>query len=232
MTLARQSPLKPVADPPAPTHRVLVVDPHTLVREWVVSRLPADEFEVVAQVSTGEDAILEAERLRPDAVLLDLKLPDLPGETVCAAIVARVPEAAVLILSACGDDDSITSALHAGARAYLLKDADHFDLPNAIRRVLNDESVLDPRAAAVLLRSFGANRPAPPILTKQELRVLRLAAQGLTNPQIGAQLFLSRHTVKEYLSSAMRKLGVGSRTEAVIEVSRRGLLDLGRAADA
>lgn len=205
------------------TASVLVVEDHRIVREGLRSRLEAEDFSIVAEVENGAKAIEAAIKHRPDIVLLDLNLPDRPGAEVCAEILASVPETAVVVLSAYGDEASVRSAVDAGARAYLLKDAEELDLPATLRRVLAGESVLDPRAAAALL---GARRqPEVPKLSDQELNVLRLAAEGFTNPEIGARLYLSRHTVKEYLSNAMRKLDVGGRVEAVMKASQLGLIE-------
>ena len=208
--------------------RVALVDDHRIVREGLRARLPTDEFEVVAEASTGASAIVAAERFQPDIVLLDLGLPDRPGSSVCAAIRKVAPEAKVIIISMHRDDQSVRAAIDAGASAYLLKDAEDLDLLGTVHRVLAGESVIDPRAAAALFRNLGAP-PAPkvPRLTEQERKILQLAAAGLTNPQIGGRLYLSRHTVKEYLSHAMRKLGVKTRVEAVMEATRLGLIGNG-----
>jgi DNA-binding NarL/FixJ family response regulator len=203
--------------------RVLVVEDHRIVREGLRSSLEAADFTIVAEVDSGAKAVEAAAEHRPDVVLLDLRLPDRPGAEVCAELVAQVPEAAVVVLSAYGDQPLVRSAIDNGARAYLLKDAEELDLPDALRRVLAGESVLDPRAAAALLGSRRA--PEVPKLSDQELNVLRLAAEGFTNPEIGARLYLSRHTVKEYLSNAMRKLEVTSRVEAVMKASGLGLIE-------
>ena len=205
------------------TPRVVVVEDHRIVREGLRSQLEAADFNIAAEVGSGAKAIEAAETHRPELVLLDLRLPDRPGAEVCAEILARSPETAVVVLSAYGDQASVRAAVDAGARAYLLKDAEELDLPDALRRVLAGESVLDPRAAAALVRSQRA--PEAPKLSDQELNVLRLAAEGFTNPQIGTRLELSRHTVKEYLSNAMRKLEVTSRVEAVMKASSLGLID-------
>jgi DNA-binding NarL/FixJ family response regulator len=203
--------------------RVVVVEDHRIVREGLRSQLEAADFSIVAEVETGAKAIEAAEKHRPEVVVLDLRLPDRSGAEVCAEILARVPETAVVVLSAYGDQASVRTAIDAGARAYLLKDAEELDLPSSLRRVLEGESVLDPRAAAALLRARRA--PEVPKLSDQELNVLRLAAEGFTNPEIGARLYLSRHTVKEYLSNAMRKLEVTSRVEAVMKASSIGLIE-------
>jgi DNA-binding NarL/FixJ family response regulator len=193
----------------------------------VAGQFRAPRFRVVGEAVSGRQAIAEATRLRPDVVLLDPGLPDLPGPVVCAQLREAVPEACVIVFSAYGDELLVRAVVEAGARAYLLKDAEDLDLPDTIERVLAGESVLDPRAANALLRTLEPGRaPAAPDLTRQELNILRLVAEGCSNRQIGERLHLSRHTVKEYLSNVMRKLEVATRVEAVLEAGRRGLIDL------
>jgi DNA-binding NarL/FixJ family response regulator len=204
--------------------RVLLIDSHPVVRVGLRTLLPVDEFTVVAQAHDGAEAIDAAERQQPDVVLLEADLPDRPGPAVCAAILERAPRAAVIVFSANRDDDSTRAAVEAGARGYLLKDAESLDLAEVIRRVLEGENVFDQRVAGALVPS-GTPSAGAPKLSERELNVLRLAAEGLTNSEIGARLYLSRHTVKEYLSHAMRKLNVTNRVEAVLRASRLGLIE-------
>jgi DNA-binding NarL/FixJ family response regulator len=201
--------------------RVLVVDPSRIVRRGIRSELAADGV-VVAEAATGAEAIRAAARDRPDVVVLDSRLPDRPGPEVCRAILEQHPATAIIVLSAHGDEDSIREVLDSGARAYLLKDADDLDLAGAIEHVLAGESVIDPRAAAALLDT--RTRVEDPRLSTQELNVVRLVAEGLTNPEIGTRLHLSRHTVKEYLSHAMRKLEAANRMEVVRKATELGLI--------
>lgn len=203
--------------------RVLVVENQRLVRQGIRSELSDHDGLVVTEVSNGADAIAAASEQRPDVVVLDFELPDRPGSEVCAAILDRHPSTAIIVLSEHADEASVRSALDAGARAYLLRDADDLDLPHAIERALAGESVIDPRAAAALLSSRGSAQQAK--LTSQELKVLRLVAEGLTNPEIGGRLFLSRHTVKEYVSHAMHKLEATNRIEAVRKATALGLIE-------
>jgi DNA-binding NarL/FixJ family response regulator len=203
--------------------RVLVVDDHRLAREWVRAELTGDDFTIVDEAATGAAAIAAVEQHHPDVVVLDLGLPDLWGSEVCSAILERDPRATVVVLSGYSDEHLVRSAIDAGARGYLLKDAEELDLSDAIRRVLAGGLVIDPRVARILVS--GSDEPDHPKLSEQEFRVLRLVAEGLTNPEIGARLYLSRHTVKEYLSHVMRKLEVANRMEAVRKATALGLLD-------
>jgi DNA-binding NarL/FixJ family response regulator len=202
---------------------VLIVDDHRFARSGIRHELNEDDFAIVGEAASGAEALLAAERSRPDVVLLDLKLPDRPSGEVCAAILERNPSTSVIVLAPYVDEESVRATIGAGARGYLLKDAEDLDLRATIRRVLAGESVIDPRATAALLAAREV--PEPPKLSERELNVLRLVAEGFTNPEIGARLYLSRHTVKEYLSHAMRKLDVTNRMEAVVKAGQFGLLE-------
>jgi len=190
------------------TVRVLVADGYPVVRAGLRQFLRARDVAVVGEAGTAAEAVAEAERLRPDVVVLEAALAD-----ACLQI-----PAAVVVLSTSIAPDLVAAAAEAGAVAYLVKDVEAAELLDAVRRAAAGERVVDPRAGAAIFR-------ARALLSSQELRVLALAAEGCTNREIAGRLFLSRHTVKEYLSNAMRKLGVDSRVSAVVEASRRGLLD-------
>jgi DNA-binding NarL/FixJ family response regulator len=202
--------------------RVLVVEPSLIVRQGIRSQLAADNTLIVAEVATGAEAIAAAALHRPDVVLLDFDLPGGQGLEVCRAILDRDPATVVVLLSAQSDEASVVPALSSGARAYLMKDADDLDLQRAIQRTLAGERVIDPQAAAALVDAH--DRGNGPRLSAQELNVVRLAAEGLTNPEIGTRLHLSRHTVKEYLSHAMRKLEAANRIDAVRKATELGLI--------
>jgi two-component system response regulator DevR len=201
---------------------VLLVDRYPVVREGLRAWLSGSDFEVVGDVATSQEALEAASRLRPDLVVLDARLADGGGPALCAAIAELLPDTATVVYAGELDEETVLAAAAAGARAYLLKSAPKPDLANVLRRVAAGERFVDPTVAEVLFRAQGPR--ARPRLTDQELRVLQLAAQGFTNREIGARLYLSRHTVKEYLSHAMRKLEVDSRVSAVVEAGRRGLL--------
>ena len=195
------------------TVRVLVADGYPVVRSGLRQFLRGPDVAVVGEASTAAEAVSAAARLRPDVVVLDAVLVD-----ACRQILARAPATEVVVLAASLAPDLVGAAAEAGAAAYLVKDVEGAELVDAVRRAAAGERVVDPRAGAAIFR-------APPSLSSQELRVLALAAEGFTNREIAGRLFLSRHTVKEYLSNAMRKLGVDSRVSAVVEANRRGLLD-------
>lgn len=203
--------------------RVLLVEPNRIVRAGIRAELSVNGAEVVAEASSGAEAIAAAAGRELDVVLLALKLPDAPATEICETFNARFPKTAIVILAERGEETAVASAIDSGARAYLFKDAEDLDLGAAVKRVLAGESIIDPRAAAALIDS--RRTTDEPKLTRQELKVLRLAAEGLTNPEIGSRVHLSRHTVKEYLSHAMRKLGASNRIEAVRKATELGLLE-------
>ena len=209
---------------PARRLTALVADRQPVVREGLRSWLAADGFEVVAEVGDAAQAVCEAERLRPALAILGAAASDHAAAAACLAIADRAPETATVVLAAAVDDEQVLNAALAGARAYLLKDSVDAGLPAVLRRVAAGERVVDAAAAAALFRAR-QQQSARPSLTDRELRVVRLAAEGCTNRQIGERLYLSRHTVKEYLSNAMRKLEVDSRVAAAVEADRRGLLE-------
>jgi DNA-binding NarL/FixJ family response regulator len=202
--------------------RVLVVDDHPVVRDGVALLLRGEPaLTVVGSAESGRAALERAPGLAPDLVLLDLRLPDMLAPEVVAGLRERVPAARVVVFTAHGDHHGVRAALDAGAHGALLKDAAATDLVAALRRVLRGERVCDPRMApggasqAALARSG---------LTRREYEVLRLAAQGRTNPEIAETTGLARNTVKTYLQSALHKLGARNRVEAIGKASEAGLL--------
>jgi len=204
------------------TARVLVVENQKLVRQGIRAGLSRNGALDVVETASGAEALAAAAHDAPDVVLLDFELPDRPGPEICAALLERHPNVAVIVLSGHRDEASVRAALDAGARGYLLDDEQDLDLSRAIERSLAGERVIDPRVAAVLLDGDNSGKPK---LSAQELKVLRLVAEGLTNPEIGERLYLSRHTVKEYVSHAMRKLDATNRIEAVRRATALGLIE-------
>ncbi|MCY7341553.1 MAG: response regulator transcription factor [Pseudonocardia sp.] len=206
-----------------PAARVMVVDDHPVVRDGVALLLRGEPaLIVVGAAESGRAALERAPGLRPDLVLLDLRLPDMLAPEVVAGLREVVPAARVVVFTAHGDHHGVQAALDAGAHGALLKDAAATDLVAALRRVLRGERVSDPRmvpseagTTAALARSG---------LTRREYEVLRLAAQGRTNPEIAETTGLARNTVKTYLQSALHKLGARNRVEAIGKASEAGLL--------
>ncbi len=205
--------------------RVVVADDHPIVRSGVVALLQdADDVEVVGQAADGATAVAVVLAERPDVVLMDLRMPMLDGDAATARILAREPGIRVLILTTYESDDQILAAIEAGASGYLLKAAPESEILAGLRATARGETALAPSAAAALVRRTTGTPAAKPTLTPRELDVLRLVAQGNSNPSIGRSLFLSETTVKTHLGHVFEKLGVNDRTRAVTRAMELGLL--------
>lgn len=215
--------------------RALVADDHPVVREGLSAIVDVeDDITVVGQASDGDEALRLARQLRPDVVLMDLKMPNLDGVEAIEAIRAELPDTHVLILTTYADEEYIMAGIRAGARGYLLKDASPDELVRAIRIVARGESLLQPTVAArvldklsELMTADGAPSPesAPSThLTAREREVLRLLAGGARSRDVTETLFISERTVKNHVANAMRKLNANTRAEAVAKAIQLGLL--------
>jgi DNA-binding NarL/FixJ family response regulator len=204
--------------------KVFLLDDHEIVRRGVRDMLEAEPgITVVGEAGTAESALARIPALRPDVAVLDVRLPDGDGVTVCREIRSRMPEVACLMLTSFGDDDALFDAIMAGAAGYVLKQIRGTDLVGAVRTVARGESMLDPDAASkVLARMRDQAAKTDPLagLTQQERRILELIGEGLTNRQIGERLFLAEKTVKNYVSTLFAKLGMERRTQAAAYASR------------
>ncbi len=211
--------------------RVLVVDDHDLFRTGMASLLGAEpDIEVVAQASGGRRAVQLASELRPDVVLMDLRMPDLEGPDATRAILQRRPDTRVIALTVLASEDAVTTALRAGASGFLAKDTAIDDVVTAVRAAAVGSAWLSPRAAELVLGSLrrpnSSREPDPGLineLSPRELDVLRLIAQGLENAQIAERLNISPRTVKNHVSSILAKLNLPSRIQAATYAVRRGL---------
>lgn len=203
--------------------RVLVADDHPIVRSGIVALLQAAaDVEVVGQASTGTEAVALALELEPDLVLMDLRMPGLDGDQATAQLLGQLPQVKVIILTTYESDDSILSAIEAGASGYLLKAAPEEEILAGIRSVARGDVALAPSIAALLVKRMAA--PPVPTLSPRETEVLALVAQGLSNPAIAARLFVGEATVKTHLLHVFEKLGVNDRTRAVTRAMELGLL--------
>lgn len=203
--------------------RVLVADDHAVVRAGIVALLAAENgIEVVGEASDGEQAVELAAALRPDLVVMDVRMPRLTGDAATAVIRQRTPEVRVLVLTTYESDASILAAIEAGASGYLLKAAPADELIAGVRSVAAGEVALSPTIAAQLVARV--REPAPVALTPRETEVLRLVAEGLSNREIGERLFVGEATVKTHLLRTFEKLGVSDRTRAVTLAMERGLI--------
>jgi DNA-binding NarL/FixJ family response regulator len=204
--------------------RVFLLDDHEIVRRGVRDMLEAEgDIQVIGEAGTASSALARVPALRPDVAVLDVRLPDGDGVTVCREIRSRMPEVACLMLTSFADDDALMDAVMAGASGYVLKQIRGTDLIGAVRTVATGQSMLDPRAASQLMaRLRGQSARQDPLagLTPQEKRILELIGEGLTNRQIGEQLFLAEKTVKNYISGLFAKLGMERRTQAAAYAAR------------
>jgi len=205
--------------------RLLVADDHPVVRDGLRAMLATQpDMEPVGEAATGTEAVTQARALQPDVVLMDLQMPDLDGPAAIATLREQAPEVRVLVLTTYGTDADITRAVDAGATGYLLKDAPREQLFGAIRAAARGESVLSPSVATRVLGRMRA--PAEEALSPRELEILGAVARGLSNKDIGRQLYVSEATVKTHLLRVFSKLGVDDRTAAVTVALERGILRL------
>ncbi len=202
--------------------RVLVVDDHPIVRGGIVALLStADDITVVGEGSDGVEAVRLATELEPDVVLMDLRMPGLDGDEATAQILAAKPKLRVLILTTYESDSSILTAIEAGASGYLLKAAPQEEILAGVRSVARGEVALAPSIAALLVKRVSAPSVT---LSPRETEVLRLVAQGASNPRIAKELFVSEATIKTHLLHVFEKLGVSDRTRAVTRAMELGLI--------
>jgi DNA-binding NarL/FixJ family response regulator len=204
--------------------RVFLLDDHEIVRMGVRDLLEAEaDISVVGEAGTASSALARIPALRPDVAVLDVRLPDGDGVSVCREIRSAMPQVACLMLTSFGDDEALFDAIMAGAAGYVLKQIRGTDLVGAVRTVASGQSLLDPEAASKVMRRMReAAAEADPLagLTPQERRILELIGEGMTNRQIGERMFLAEKTVKNYVSALFSKLGMERRTQAAAYAAR------------
>ena len=237
--------MTPAPTPSAQPLRIIVADDQASVREGLVLLLGAQpDIEVVGSAPDGEQAIALVAEHEPDAILMDLHMPVLDGIETTRRLTAEYPKVAIVVLTTYLDDTSVLEALRAGARSYLTKDADRKDIAHALRAASDGLAVFDPRVHAALMNAASAQPSAaasgagagsgpsadggsgaelPDGLTQREAEILTLIAQGLTNPEIAARLFLSSHTIKTHINRIFSKTGSRDRAAAIGYAHRHGL---------
>ncbi|MCX4821081.1 response regulator transcription factor [Streptomyces sp. NBC_01142] len=213
------SPRKPI--------RVFLLDDHEIVRRGVSDLLDAEpDIEVVGEAGTTEQALARGPALRPDVAVLDVRLPDGDGITVCRELRSRMPDLACLMLTSFDDDDALLDAIMAGAAGYVLKEIKGSALVAAVRTVSSGQSMLDPATTTRLMSSLRGDSPqnteagALSGLSAREREILDLIGEGLTNSQIGKRLYLAEKTVKNNVSRLLAKLGVERRIQAAVMVTQ------------
>ena len=231
--------------------KVLIADDHAIVRDGIYSLLQTQsDIEVVGQTDNGQDAVLKAESLQPDVVLMDLVMPGIGGIEAIRRIVALQPEARILVLTSFSAEDKVFPAIKAGALGYLLKDSDSEELVRAIHQVYRGESSLHPKIARMVLLEMASSIPPnagnpvssvdsdtihpqqPKVdpLTERELEVLKLVARGRSNREIAGDLVIAEGTVRTHVSNILSKLHLANRVQATLYALREGLASLDEAA--
>ena len=206
--------------------RVLIVDDHAVVRQGLRIFLDTEgDFEVVGEAPNGEEAVRLARSLQPDIVLMDLLMPGMGGIEATRQIRSQVEDVEVVALTSVLDDESVVAAVRAGAIGYLLKTAEAEDLRRSLRAAAAGQVQLDPAAAARLVSEVRAPASVE-TLTDRESEVMQLLAAGLANKEIGRELRISEDTVKTHVSRILAKLGARSRTQAVLQAMRMGLVEV------
>jgi len=209
--------------------RVLLADDHPVVREGLRGMLSAEpDIEVVGEAGSGGEAAALALTSRPDVILMDLRMPKGDGVDAISQLKSQGSEARIIVLTTYDTDADILRAVEAGATGYLLKDTPRADLVRAIRAAARGETVLAPVVAGRLVTRVRRQGPPAESLSARETQVLALVSRGLTNGQIGRELFVSEATVKTHLTRACAKLGVTGRTAAVTKAMELGMLPSGR----
>jgi two-component system response regulator DevR len=207
-------------------YRLLIVDDHEVVRQGLVALLDRREgFQVVAEAGTVAEAIEQARKFEPDIVVMDVRLPDGSGIEACREIRAELANTRVVMLTSYPDEEAVLSAIVAGAAGYLLKQIRARDLVSALEAVGRGESLLDPAVTEKVLErvrriAMGGQTDELAVLTSQEQKILLLVAEGMTNKEIAADVFLSDKTVKNYVSSILSKLNLERRAQAAAFVAK------------
>ena len=215
--------------------RVLIVDDHALFRRGLMLVLESEEgIDVVGEADDGEEALAKAEELAPDVILMDVRMPRMSGIEATRALAERLPTSRIIMLTVSDEEDDLYEAIKAGATGYLLKEISIEEVADAVRAVVQGQTLISPSMASKLIVEFSnlakraTDRQQVPVprLTDRELDVLRLVAQGLTNREIAEQLYIAENTVKNHVRNILEKLHLHSRMEAVLYAVREKLFEL------
>jgi NarL family two-component system response regulator LiaR len=214
------------------TIRILIADDHYLVRQGLRLLISSDSrMELAGEAADGEEAVQQARQLRPDVILLDLKMPRKDGVQAITDIRAEHPEARILVLTSFAEDERVLQAIKAGALGYLLKDSSPAELLDAIQAISRGQPWLPPAVASAVLRDLRVQPETGPLaepLTAREGEVLQRVALGQSNQQIARDLVISERTVRNHVSNILAKLGLSSRTQAAAYAFQRGLVEIPR----
>ena len=212
--------------------RLMLADDHRMLREGLRRSLSEEGFDVVGEAADGDEAVRLAGQLLPDVVLMDVTMPDVDGVEATRRIHQQHPEIRVVMLTMHADESVIADALKAGAVGYLVKDCSIDEIAETIRMAANDEATISPSLAGAMLDEVRRIDPAPAeeesdrVVTKREVEVLQLIADGCSTPEVAEQLFISQKTVKNHLASIYHKLDARDRTQAVLQAVRMGIVRL------
>jgi DNA-binding NarL/FixJ family response regulator len=205
--------------------RLLLADDHRMLRETLKRSMLDEGFDVVGEASDGQEAIELAEELRPDVILMDVTMPEVDGVEATRRIVERTPDARIVMLTMHADQDVIAAAIRAGASGYLVKDCSFEEVAATVREAISGE-VSQEVAASMLREAKGLVDEVDSVITKREIEVLQLIADGCATPQVAERLFISQKTVKNHLASIYAKLDARDRTQAVLQAVRMGIVRL------
>jgi two-component system, NarL family, response regulator DegU len=211
--------------------RLMLADDHRMLREGLRRSLADEGFDVVGEASDGEEAVRLAEALRPDVVLMDVTMPDVDGVEATRRIVSANSDIRVVMLTMHADQSVIADALRAGAAGYLVKDCSTEEIAEAVRMAANEDATLSPELAHAMLDEVRRIDPVTSddvdrVVTKREVEVLQLIADGCSTPEVAERLYISQKTVKNHLASIYHKLDARDRTQAVLQAVRMGIVRL------